>query len=280
VAGRAYDAALIAALPIKAGFDPGLSLHMGKILECGASVALPRESDGIIGILRKDHFLVEPADPHKRCTVETVADHTLYEKSDPAHLHLPGGMLDLEKAKCEKWDDRIVKISGSRFVKNESYLLKLEGARRAGYRTICIGGARDPILIRRIEEVIGAVRAKIKRDLQGIVAKEDYHLLFHLYGRDGVMGPLEPCREEIVHELGVVIEAVATTQELANTVSALARSAALHTGYQGRKATAGNLAFLFSPAEFPAPEVYEFNVYHLMEVDDPCGIFRTEMEEI
>src|SRR5439155_17693356 len=40
VAGRAYDAALPAALPLLRGCDPGLSWHMGKIAECGSMVAL------------------------------------------------------------------------------------------------------------------------------------------------------------------------------------------------------------------------------------------------
>ena len=48
VAGRAFDAALTAALPIMRGIDRGLALHMGKIVECGSLVALPRTSDGVL----------------------------------------------------------------------------------------------------------------------------------------------------------------------------------------------------------------------------------------
>ena len=280
LAGRAFDAALVAAVPIRAGFDPGLALHMGKILECGALVALPRESDGMLGILQKDHFLVEPADPYKRCTVETVAAHSLYEKSDPVYLDMPGGRLDLSNTRFERWDNRMVRVSGSRFLKREKYFLKLEGARRVGFRTVCIAGARDPILLLHLDEVVDTVKTKIKRDLQGVFPNEDYQILYHLYGRDGVMGALEPQKKVLGHEVGVVIEVVARTRKIANTIAALARSATLHTGYEGRKATAGNLAFLFSPAEFPAPEVYAFNVYHLMEVDDPCEMFSMQIEDL
>jgi hypothetical protein len=120
----------------------------------------------------------------------------------------------------------------------------------------------------------------VKRDLQGVFPNEDYQILYHLYGRDGVMGALEPQKKVLGHEVGVVIEVVARTRKIANTIAALARSATLHTGYEGRKATAGNLAFLFSPAEFPAPEVYAFNVYHLMEVDDPCEMFSMQIEDL
>ena len=34
IAGRAYDPAVFAALPILRGFDPALALHLGKVLEC------------------------------------------------------------------------------------------------------------------------------------------------------------------------------------------------------------------------------------------------------
>ena len=39
--GRAYDPACFAALPIMQGFDEGLALHCGKILECAAIAATP-----------------------------------------------------------------------------------------------------------------------------------------------------------------------------------------------------------------------------------------------
>ena len=91
------------------------------------------------------------------------------------------------------------------------------------------------------------------------------------------MGPLEPHPgTELTHELGIVIEAVAETQALADTVCATARSTMLHYGYPGRIATAGNLAFPFSPSDFHAGKVYEFSVYHLLETDDPTAYFRIE----
>ncbi len=61
VAGRAYDPACQAAVPLKHGFDYGLVMHMCKILECGAIASVPgTASDGLMGTIRKDHFIVEP----------------------------------------------------------------------------------------------------------------------------------------------------------------------------------------------------------------------------
>ena len=57
-----------------------------------------------------------------------------------------------------------------------------------------------------------------------------------------------------------------------------ARSLLLHWSFPGRVATAGNLALPFSPAELPGGPVYEFNIYHLMEMPDPAVRFAARME--
>lgn len=77
-------------------------------------------------------------------------------------------------------------------------------------------------------------------------------------------------------ELLIIIEAVAETQEIANTICSFARSTMLHFGYEGRYSTSGNLAFPFSPSDCKMGEVYEFNIYHLLEVDDPTSLFPIE----
>jgi hypothetical protein len=91
------------------------------------------------------------------------------------------------------------------------------------------------------------------------------------------MGPLEPARGVASHELGLVIEAVAPTQALATSLCSAARIVMLHYGFKGRISTAGNLAFPFSPLDIPAGPVYEFNVYHLVDEEDPHRLFPQEM---
>ena len=52
IAGRSSDAAIYASVPLRLGADPGLSWHMGKIIECGAQVIEPREGqDCVIGTI-------------------------------------------------------------------------------------------------------------------------------------------------------------------------------------------------------------------------------------
>ena len=280
LAGRAFDAALSATLPIMRGVEPGLALHMGKIVECGSLVALPRASDGVLAEIDHDGFVISPADPAKHCTVETVAAHTMYEKSDPYRLAAPGGYLDLAEATFERVDDRSVRVAGSVFQPSASYFLKLEGAALVGYRSVCLAGVRDPTLISQLDDVLERVRLKVRADLDSLIPDDTYQLHVRVYGRDGVMGEMEPYDGPPPHELGLVIEVVADTQEIANTICALTRSASLHIGYEGRIATSGNLAFPYSPAEFPAPPVYEFRIYHLLRVDSPCEPFRTRWETL
>ena len=105
----------------------------------------------------------------------------------------------------------------------------------------------------------------------------DYFLDFKVYGKNAVMGPLESNTCTNAYELGIVIEAVAETQEIANTICGFARSTMLHFGYEGRISTAGNLAFPYSPSDFKAGEVYEFSMYHIIEVEDAKELFPVEI---
>jgi hypothetical protein len=55
----------------------------------------------------------------------------------------------------------------------------------------------------------------------------------------------------------------------------LARSTLLHYGYDGRISTAGNLAFPFSPSDISMGEVYEFSIYHLLDLKKDHQPFKT-----
>lgn len=298
VAGRACDTAVFAAPAIRAGFDPGLALHLGKIAECGALCADPASAaDCVVGWLREDHFLVAPAGPARRCTPDSVAAHSLYEQPDPDCFYEPEGKVDLTGCSFEAVDARTVRVSGSRLIPAPVSTVKLEGALLRGYRAVSIAGVRDPQIIRNLDTLEAGVREGVKANRRGVSGGGDYTLRFIRYGLDGVMGDLERERGRDPvsarahagagtdgrppHEVGLVIEAVAPTQELADTVVALARSTALHQAFPGRKTTAGNLAFPFSPSDLQGGPVYEFAVYHLLEAGtDPDALFRLEMREV
>jgi hypothetical protein len=280
IAGRSNDPAMFAAVPIKKGNDPGLALHLGKILECGAMASIPgTTSDCMMGYMQQDCFIVEPTNKKRKCVPSSVAAHSLYEKSSPLHIIGPEGVVDITECKFEQYNERAVKVIGSRLIDSKKTNIKLEGASMVAYRTISIAGIRDPIMIKQIDECEKHVREAVLSYFNNI-NPNDYRIIFHIYGKNGVMGELEPQKEITSHEVCLILEVVAREQELANTICAFARSTLMHYSYQGRIATAGNLAFPYAPSDIPTGAVYRFNIHHLVEVDDPNELFSIEMVDV
>lgn len=272
VCGRAYDPAPFAAVGIFHGFDPALSYHMGKVLECGALCCNPGTTkDCMLGTLYEDCFELFPCDSKRHCTPVSIAAHTFYEKDHPYILHGPGIVMDLSGCTFETVGTDRVRVQGSQLVATDPYCVKLEGARPVAYRTFVIAGVRDPILIAKIEEVEALVKQSVVEQYPEIDAAT-YTINFINYGKNGVMGELEPT-PDAGHELCVLFEVLAPTQELASALCSSTRSTFMHYGYEGRKSTAGNLAFPYAPSDVEFGKVYEFSVYHLMEVDDPAALF-------
>jgi len=281
IAGRCCDAAIFAAEPIRRGFDPGLALHMGKILECGTLAARPAgANDVLVGTIGPEWFEVEPANPTRRCTPESVAAHSLYEQPDPNCFYEPEGKVDLSECEFEQVGERAVRVTGSRLVPAEQSTVKLEGARPCGFRAITVAGVRDPLVIERLGEIECSVLDAVVDAMAGTLGPGEFSVRFLRYGLDAVTEGREPPPDPLPREVGLLIDAIAPTQELADRVLKLARSTALHQHFDGRKTTAGNLAFPFSPSDFSGGPVYEFAVYHLMRVADPLALFPVSFEEV
>ena len=276
LSGRCYDPLPFAALPIRLGYDPGLAVHMGKILECAAIAATPGSGrDCVLGVLREDHFILRPLSRERRFTTESVAAHSLYEKSNPIVLPGPGGHLDLSQTTFRQINTTCVEVRGSRFVPSPKYTLKLEGARALGFRTISIAGVRDEIMIQQLPSILKKIHELVRKSFPG----PKRQLLFRVYGKNGVMGELEPQVAEPC-EVGILMEVLAETQEKANAICGFARSTLLHYGYPERISTAGNLAFPFSPSDFGVGQAFEFSLYHLMEVDNPSKLFPITVKRL
>jgi hypothetical protein len=273
LAGRACDTAIYTAPVLKAGYPEGLAVHMAKIMECGALAAEPMTaSDSIIGEISMDSFTLEPANPERRCTIARVAAHTMYEQSNPYFIYEPDGKADLRSSRYEQLSERVVRVTNSQFESAEKYTLKLEGSMLAGFRTICIAKINDPETIGHLNELMERVTKFVHTTLKDTVDPASYTLTLRRFGDPlpGIEMPQSPGPQpEGTHSLGIIIDVVAKTQEIANTICALSRARLLHTDYPGRKSSAGNLAFPFSPSDIPVGPVYVFGIYHLAEVDNP-----------
>jgi hypothetical protein len=237
----------------------------------------------IIATIREDHFLLEPGDSAMRCTITSVAGHMAYERTDPSRQAVPGGLVDMSAARLEQIDPRVVRISGSRWIPDPIYKLKLEGAERIGYRAICIAAIRDPMMIRSIDVMLAEAREATASALskEGLTLGRDCHLVFRLYGRNGAMGAREPVKESNPHELGLLVEVVASEHRLAKSICEYVVSGKITFGnYPGKVATAGNIAAPFSPKVMEVGEAYRLRVHHLLPVKDPLETARFEVREI
>lgn len=239
---------------------------MGKIMECGGICAVPK-GRSMVATMRSDSFDLTPLSPKERCTPISVAAHTLYEKTRPDRLPGPGGVLLLENASYEQLTEKTVRVRGAKFEPTPVYQVKLEGVEKLGYRTIFIGGIRDPILISQIDEFLADVRAYTQNLFPQLDQSPQCRLIFHFYGRNGTMGPLEPT-STTAHELGILGEVVAPSQDVSYTIANNARASILHMPYKNQVATTGNFASPLSPHETAAGPVFRFNVYHLVDLKD------------
>lgn len=268
ICGRACDTAIYAAPCIYEGYNEGLAFHMAKIMECGAMCSEPvAAADVMQGYMYDDYFELRPANPIRRCTVDRVAAHTLYEQSNPYLIYEPDGVCDLTNSRFEQVDERTVRVTGSVFKEAEEKTLKLEGVKCSGYRTICPATIYDSETIKNIDLIIKTVTEFVKENTKNTLPEDCYAINFKLSGG-------------AESSLGIIMDIVGKTQEIADTVCALARSRMLHCDYNGRKSTAGNLAFPFSPSDIHVGPVYEFSVFHLAKVDSLLETAKISTEVI
>ena len=121
----------------------------------------------------------------------------------------------------------------------------------------------------------------IERTFKGSIDPEHYNVLFRIYGTNAVLGDIEPTPAITgAHEIMVIIDVVGRTEAIAKTVCGVAKQYFLHLHYPGLLCTSGNVAHPFSPDFMSAGPVYEFNIYHLMPVNDPCELFPIEMRRV
>jgi len=280
VAGRSCDAAIFAAPAMQLGASPAVAFHAAKIAECGALCARPASAaDSLLCTLEEDGFLVKPTNPARRCTPESVALHALYEQPSPTQFVEPEGILDLSECRYDAVGDRAVRVRGSRWIPAARASVKLEGAALRGYRAITLAGIRDPAAIGHLDGIEASVVETVKERMGSTFDDLHVALRFLHYGMDAVTSANEPPPPP-PREIGLLIEAIAADQTTAQEALALARSTALHQHFDGRKTTAGNLAFPFSPSDLTAGPVYEFAVYHVLREANPEALFPIRWEEI
>ncbi|MBI3104161.1 MAG: acyclic terpene utilization AtuA family protein [Candidatus Rokubacteria bacterium] len=271
LAGRSCDTAIFAGFCVWKGFDRGLALHMGKILECGAMSAMPPTGrDIIVGVLRRDHFVIVAPNPLRRVTPGSVAGHMVYEVEHPWLQEEPEGTQDFSEVRMAAEGDA-TRVWGSRFIPRARPTLRFEGAEFRGYRSFLLGGTRDPFLIEQLDKYIDGCSAQV-RELEA--DELDFELDWQVYGRDAVLGAMESVRQAAPHEVGLLVQVLAPMQSRAHDVAALLEARMIGFAYEGARTRTAHIAFPFSPLVCDNGAVYRFGVLHAAELARPEDLLR------
>lgn len=272
LAGRSCDSAIFGSLGILKGFDRSMALHMGKIIECGAMSAMPPTGrDVIMGILRREDFIITAPNPARRVTPGSVAAHMVYEVEHPYLQEEPEGTQDFFDVMMEPFEERSTRIWNSKFRYRDRPTLRFEGAEARGYRSYILGATRDPYLIEQLDVFIDGCSDQL-RDLES--DQLDFELDWQIYGRDAVLGTMESKRDTPLHEVGILAQVLAPTQERAHDVAALLEARMIGFAYEGARTRTAHIAFPFSPLVNDTGPVYRFSVLHPVEVADSRDLLR------
>jgi hypothetical protein len=152
--------------------------------------------------------------------------------------------------------------------------VKLEGAGKIGERYVGIVGVRDPYTIAHIDEVIAWARRQAEEQL----GPAGWELHFTVYGRNAILGELEPLKASPAHEIAIVVQAVAPTPELAEEACMIGTRQMFYARLPAVKGTAGGIAFLLDEV-MPASPAYRWTINHTLRLDDPLELFPTFIGE-
>lgn len=283
IAGRASDTSIFSALPVMRGMNPATVWHAAKVMECGAAcVAQRKYPDCNFAIVADDYFIVEPPNPEYVCTPESVASHNLYENASPYELIEPSGILDTRNARYEALSERAVKVSGSTFQPSDRYTIKLEGAELAGYQTIIVGSVRDPLVLMQLNTWLDGLRDAAQQRVQSIFGAsiaERYAFDVRVFGRDATMGRAEP-EKTIGHEVGLLFQVTAQTQELATQIMKSISHIAVHYPVPEWSGLITSIAYPYSPPETARGATYRFNMNHVLAPASPLEMFPIEYSRL
>lgn len=279
--GRCLDISQFSAIPITNGFDRGIVYHLAKLLECGTNTLKKADGrgdtigqSGVVGVLRADHFEIFPAHPDWRATVNTVRTQILHEKSDPTKIWVPDGEVDITKAEYEQIDESTVRVSGSTFETTDPYTVLVEGVEKIGYRTISLGGVPDPNKIENVDAILTNADDRF-RDFNTI-PEDTFTKRVRVYGNgESYLFDFDPESPIERSELGLVVDVVGETQEIAREVNRQFTDCIRKVDFDGKLSVGGNISLPIATnpgKEFDAGPVLEWSIYHLLEDVDSSEI--------
>ncbi len=276
IGGRSSDSCVFAAPAIHHGFPEAQAYYLGKVLECASFCAEPYGGkETVLGEVTAEDVKVTAMHPEQRCTVASVSGHAMYERSSPYFEHVAGGTLDMSGCRYEQVGEKTTRITGARFKPAPEFRVKLEGAGKVGERYVGMVGIRDPYTIANVDHVIAWARDKVRERF----GEKGYELHYTVYGRDGVMGELEPLRHRPGHELCILVQGVAPTAEMAEEVCMTGTRQMFYARLPEVKGSAGGVAFALDEVLRASP-AHRWTLNHTLRCDQPMELFKAGMIEV
>ena len=273
IGGRSSDSCVFAAPAIHRGLPESQAYYLGKVLECASFCAEPYGGkETVLGECSADAVTVTAMHPAQRCTVASVAGHAMYERSNPYFEYVAGGTLDMSNCRYEQIAEKTTRITGAKFIPAEEFRVKLEGSGKVGERFVGLAAVRDPYTIAHIDDVIGWARQQVRARF----GDDGYELHYTVYGRDGVMGALEPMRDRPAHELCLLVQAVAPAADMAQELCMIGTRQMFYARLPDVKGSAGSVAFALDEVLRATP-AYRWTINHTLRCDDPLELFPTHM---
>ena len=279
LAGRTTDTAIISALPLMKGANPGSSWHGAKVAECGALCTTNPTSGVIMVEFDKTGFTVEPMSKNASCTSETVAAHMLYENADPYILHEPGGYMDVTYSNYYNIDNKKVRVEGAKWHSSKKYSVKLEGAKIAGYQASLLVLLRDKHYVVNVKKWTDKLSKFLKKEIyeRMDIDTSEYSLEFRHIGLNSILGELEKNIRSPV-EVGVLC-LITSKNQISTEIAKLINPFLLHFPLSFNEELP-TFAFPFSPVHSDRGCVYEFALNHILELDNPMDAFQIEISEV
>ena len=275
IGGRSSDCAIFASAALHKGCSEADAYYLGKVLECASFCAEPYGAkETVLGAIDGAGVTVTAMHPGQRCTIASVAGHAMYERSNPFFEHFVGGHLDMTNCHYEQADERTTRVTGQVYEPAARIRVKLEGSGKVGERYIGMAAIRDPYTIAHVDEVIAWARAQAAERF----GATGYELHYSVYGRNGVMGDMEPVTTP-AHELLIMVQGVAPTAAMAEEVCMTGTRQLFYARLPDVKGTAGGVAFPLDEV-LHASAGYRWTLNHTLAVDDPMELFPVHMVDV
>ena len=279
LAGRTTDTAIISALPLMKGANPGSSWHGAKVAECGALCTTNPTSGVVMVEFDKTGFTVVPMSKNASCTSETVAAHMLYENADPYILHEPGGYMDVTYSNYYNIDKKKVRVEGAKWHSSKQYSVKLEGAKIAGYQASLLVLLRDKNYVENVKKWTDKLSKFLQKEINERMAIDtsEYSMEFRHIGLNSTLGELEKNIRSPV-EVGVLC-LITSKNQISTEIAKLINPFLLHFPLSSNEELP-TFAFPFSPVHSDRGCVYAFALNHILELDNPMDAFQIKISEV